>query len=122
MYFAGKVTWKLVTHIPNYIPGKNVCQFACACNLDVALTTPELYDMTSDPGETSPIDSNSEIYKEIAPLILNAIKEHKNTIEPVETEFTWRKLLPNLRWQPCCNGTFPFNCDCVDEKYSSLVK
>jgi hypothetical protein len=75
--------------------------------------------MTSDPGETSPINSNSQTYKKIAPLILTAIKEHKASIEPVETQFTWGKLRPNLRWQPCCNGTFPFNCHCIDEKYST---
>ncbi|XP_060596832.1 arylsulfatase H-like [Ruditapes philippinarum] len=115
----GQITWKLVTHEPNYIPGKNVCVFVCTCNLDVALTTPKLYDMTSDPGETSPINSNSQTYKKISPLILTAIKEHKASIEPVETQFTWGKLRPNLRWQPCCNGTFPFNCHCIDEKYST---
>ncbi|XP_045187272.2 arylsulfatase H-like [Mercenaria mercenaria] len=115
----GKITWKLVTHEPNYIPGKNVCLFACSCNLDVTLATPKLYDMTSDPGETSPIDSSSKTYKEVSTLILKAMNNHKNTIDPVETQFTWRKVLPKLTWQPCCNGTFPFNCHCTDTKYSA---
>lgn len=106
-----------MTHEPNYIPGTNVCKFACNCNLAVALTTPKLYDMTSDPGETTPIESSSEIYNEISGVILKAIKDHENSIEPVETQFIWRKLLPHLRWQPCCNGTFPFNCNCIDPKY-----
>lgn len=73
--------------------------------------------MTSDPGETSPIDSSSEVYKEMSRVILKAIESHKLSIGDVETQFSWRKLAPKLRWQPCCNGTFPFNCLCIDPKY-----
>ncbi|XP_053394808.1 steryl-sulfatase-like isoform X2 [Mercenaria mercenaria] len=112
----GIKTWKLVTREPDYIPGTTVCQFTCNCNTDV-LATPKLYDITVDPGETTPIDSHSKNYKEITPIILKAMGIHKNSIEPAETEFTLRKLAPNLTWQPCCNGTFPFNCYCTDPKY-----
>ncbi|XP_045158853.2 arylsulfatase H-like [Mercenaria mercenaria] len=112
----GIKTWKLVTREPDYIPGTTVCQFGCSCNTDV-LATPKLYDITVDQGETTPIDSHSENYKEITPIILKAIGIHKNSIEPAETGFTLRKLAPNLSWQPCCNGTFAFNCYCTDPKY-----
>lgn len=113
----GPTTWKLVTHTPAYIPGRNVCRFVCSCNSAVPLSTPELYDMTSDPGETTPIDSNSQQYKDITTIILEGIKNHIKSIVPLESQFTWLKLGPMLRWQPCCNGTFPFNCHCVDLKY-----
>ncbi|XP_045187267.2 steryl-sulfatase-like isoform X2 [Mercenaria mercenaria] len=113
----GSKTWKLVTHEPDLIPGSKVCTFVCSCNFDVALTTPKLYDMTSDLGESNPIDANSNTYKEISSIILQAIDNHKNSVEPVETQFTWKKLAPKLTWQPCCNGRFPFKCLCTDPKY-----
>lgn len=113
----GLKTWKLVTHEPNLVPGTNLCKFVCSCNYDVALATPKLYDMTSDPGETTPIDNDSKTYKEISQIILKAIENHKISIGNVETQFSWRKLAPKLTWQPCCNGTFPFNCQCTDPKY-----
>jgi hypothetical protein len=74
--------------------------------------------MTSDPGETTPIDSKSKLYTDITPIIQNAIFNHKHSIKPVESQFTWAKLAPKLPWQPCCNGHFPFNCECIDPKYS----
>ncbi|XP_060596826.1 steryl-sulfatase-like isoform X2 [Ruditapes philippinarum] len=115
---GGSKTWKLVTHEPNLIPGSKLCQFVCSCNFNIHLATPKLYDMTSDPGETTPIDSNSKLYRDITPIIQNAIYNHKNSIKPVESQFTWAKLAPKLTWQPCCNGHFPFNCECIDPKYS----
>lgn len=113
----GLTTWKLITHHPNYIPGTNLCRFVCSCNNAVRLATPELYDVTSDPGETTPIDNNSKQYKDISAIILKAIENHTNSTEPVESQFTWNKLRPRLNWQPCCSGIFPFNCHCIDQKY-----
>lgn len=73
--------------------------------------------MTSDPAEAKPIDTTSKEYKEITPIILAEIEKHKNSIETVKTQFSVGRLAPQLTWQPCCNGTFPFNCYCTDPKY-----
>ncbi|KAL4235555.1 hypothetical protein ACF0H5_003951 [Mactra antiquata] len=114
---TGTNTWKLVTYSPNLIPGRDICQFVCSCNHAFVLDTPLLYDITSDPGETNPIDSNSKQYKDIVPVILEAMKQHKNSIEPTTSQFSFRKVAPRFDWQPCCNGTFPFNCYCTDPKF-----
>ncbi|WAR19592.1 STS-like protein [Mya arenaria] len=115
---SGSRTWKYVTHEPQLLPGKSTCRFICSCTNAVTLTTPKLYDVTSDPGETSPIDAQSETYTDISELIQKAVIDHKSSLDPVESQFSWFKLLPQIRWQPCCNGSFPFNCDCQDPKFS----
>ena len=113
---TGSTTWKLVTHVPWFEPGQLLCPFICSCNTAIKLEIPQLYDMTSDPGETSPIDWISEGKQELVTLMLKAISEHSATVGHVESQFTWRKLMWRHDLQPCCNGTFPF-CHCIDEKY-----
>lgn len=116
-YFTGKTTWKYVTHEPPLLPERKTCQFVCSCNHAVTLVTPNIYDVTSDPGETTPLDPSSESYKTLSKIFIQAINLHKTSLAPVETQFSWSKILPNLRWQPCCNGVFPFNCKCTDYKF-----
>ena len=103
--------------MPKLEPGKLLCPFICSCNTAIKLEKPELYDMTSDPGETSPIDWKlSEEKRELVTLMLNAISDHSATVGHVESQFTWWKIAWRPDLQPCCNGTFPF-CHCKDMKY-----
>ena len=78
---------------------------------------PRLYDVSNDPGETTYLDHNSQLYKDVSDSVLNAIVSHKDSIETVESQFTWSKTRPRLSWQPCCNGIFPFQCMCSDPKF-----
>jgi len=119
LFFSGKTTWKYVTHEPPLLPGKVTCQFICSCVHAVTLETPTIYDMTSDPGETTPINLSLERYRTLSNTFNKAIQQHVNSLETVDSQFSWSKLLPHFNWQPCCNGTFPFNCNCEDSKFSS---
>lgn len=114
---TGSKTWKLVLYEPALWPGTNLCKLVCSCNNAIALNPPKLYDITSDPGETTPIQSDLQIYKDVSEIVNIAILNHRKSLTPVESQFTWGKLAPKLSWQPCCNGVFPFNCLCVDKKY-----
>jgi len=87
----------------------------------VVLATPKIYDVTSDPGETTSIETKSKAYGEVLTAVQKAIEHHIHSLEPVENQFTWQKVMPNIHWQPCCNGTFPFNCNCVDPKYANSL-
>ena len=97
MYLTGKTTWKLVTHEPPLIPGTKDCGFICSCNNAIELTTPLLYDMSSDPGEIHPINVKSDVYNTLSDVILTAINTHKQSIKPIESQFLIRKLLPRFR-------------------------
>ena len=72
--------------------------------------------MTSDPGETSPFSSSSKEFKQLVPIMLDAIKAHEKSIGNIDSQFSWHKIMWRPDLQPCCNGTFPF-CYCFDEKY-----
>lgn len=115
---TGTTTWKFVTHAPPLLVGTDRCNFVCSCNDAVELSPPLLYDMTSDPGEVSPLNVKSDIYTSVSEIVYKAIDKHKASIVPVPSQFIWQKLALHLAWQPCCNGTFPFNCKCVDAKYT----
>lgn len=101
---------------PDYLPGQDTCEYIFSCQSAITLEPPVLYELTSDPGERHPIQTSMlKEYEEIANKINVALQHHKDSIVPVEKQFS----LHNLWWQPhlqiCCN--FP-NCDCTDSKYS----
>ena len=108
-----------MTHEPRHAFNNTLCTFVCQCNNALKLRPPKLYEMTSDPGETTPVNSSSSEYGEVVAHIQNAINAHKLSLQPVESQFTLPKLMWRPFLQPCCNGTFP-NCQCVDEKFSKL--
>lgn len=105
-----------MTHVPRLEPGKLLCPYICSCNHAIRLETPHLYDITLDPGETSPIDWLSEGKQELVNLMLDAISQQSVSVAKVDSQFTWHKLMWRPDLQPCCNGTFPF-CHCQDDKY-----
>lgn len=120
-HLSGSHTWKFVTHVPPVIPGRKLCQFICSCTNADTLETPEVYNLSLDPGEKTALESHSEAYQTVKKAVEKGVYKHKISLDPVETQFSWFKILPNLHWQPCCNGTFPFNCNCVDEKFEVSV-
>ena len=115
-FIAGERTWKLVTHVPRLEPGRLLCHYVCSCNHAIQLSSPELFDMTSDPGETSPFSTSSKEFKQLVPIMLDAIQAHEKSIGNIDSQFSWHKIMWRPDLQPCCNGTFPF-CYCFDEKY-----
>ena len=119
LVFTGTKIWKLVSHETRYLFNDNKCQFVCQCNNAIKLQHPKLYEMTSDPGETTPIDTSSSDYSHVTSVIQTAIDKHKSSIAPVASQFTYAKLIWRPFLQPCCNGTFPF-CQCTDTKFRKM--
>ncbi|KAL3865285.1 hypothetical protein ACJMK2_006898 [Sinanodonta woodiana] len=111
---TGSKTYKLVYRMPDYLPGTNRCDFFCGCHSARVLEKPLLLDMTSDPGEKSPLPSSYPGYSDIIEAITGAVANHKSSIVPVESQFTARNLIWRPHWQDCCN--FP-TCSCTDPKY-----
>ncbi|XP_052805175.1 steryl-sulfatase-like [Mya arenaria] len=116
---TGGRVWKQVSHVPNYFPGTDVCRFGCRCDDLILQDPPLIYDVISDPSESHPIDSLSKEYADISKKVEAAVKIHKASLEPVESMFSYTNVLWRYPYQECCNGTFPFNCQCSDSKYPS---
>ncbi|KAK3593051.1 hypothetical protein CHS0354_007836 [Potamilus streckersoni] len=112
---TGFKTYKLVFKMPEYLPGTNQCQFVCGCHSARVLEKPLLFDVTSDPGEKSPLPSSYPGYSDILEAIKEAVAKHKSSIVPVESQFTARNLIWRPLWQDCCN--YP-KCSCSDPKYA----
>ena len=70
---------------------------------------PLLYDITTDPAESSPIDADRPEYKEVMNDIYPALETHKEGIKPVPDQL--ENNFPHPRLQMCCN--FPF-CTCKE--------
>ncbi|XP_069116833.1 steryl-sulfatase-like [Argopecten irradians] len=115
---SGSTVWKLAYEEPDYLPGTQRCLFACNCEDAIKFEQPILYDITSDPGESKPIDiSSDKKYKDLAELMIKATEEHKASIVPVDCRLTFFKILWRPHMQPCCN--FPY-CSCSDHKYKHI--
>ncbi|KAK6182086.1 hypothetical protein SNE40_009850 [Patella caerulea] len=110
---TGSSIWKLVLKSPNYLPGKQMCQFACSCQEAIVNDPPLLHDMTSDPSESRPVDGTR--HPEVVSLMLKALEDHKDSIIPVINQLDMPRLLWKPWLQPCC-GSFP-SCSCSDEKF-----
>lgn len=117
---TGSKTWKLAFKEPDYLPNATRCHFACSCRHARVLDPPKLYDLTSDPEENHPIRSDLDLEtKLITDKIYSALVDHIRSIQPVESQFSLKRILW-LPWlQNCCN--FP-SCSCIDEKYGDPEK
>ncbi|KAH3836225.1 hypothetical protein DPMN_109595 [Dreissena polymorpha] len=111
---TGKHVWKWVTHLPRYKPGSHACRFGCTCGDAVELPMPHLYDVTTDPAESAPVPPDKPIYEHIRRLVSAAVNEHRDSLAPVESQFSARNVLWRYSLQDCCQGVFPFNCSCLD--------
>ena len=104
-------------HEPRYLPGTSRCKFGCRCSDLISNDPPHVYDVTSDPTESNPIDPSSDTYKQLKDIFEKAIKEHRDSLHPVESQFSFRNVLWRPTLQDCCNGLFPFWCQCSDSKF-----
>ncbi|KAJ8314148.1 hypothetical protein KUTeg_008709 [Tegillarca granosa] len=113
---TGKKVWKLVFYEPDYLPGKQECTFICSCSKAHQLNPPELFELTSNPGETKPLNiSSNKDYEIIVESMLKAKQEHEKSAVPAESQVTFYKVMWWPHLQPCCN--FPY-CSCKDTKFT----
>ncbi|KAM8977112.1 LOW QUALITY PROTEIN: arylsulfatase H-like [Pelodytes ibericus] len=111
--------WKAHYITPVFYPkGAVGCYNAFMCTCEGGHVThhehPLLYELSTDPSESNPLQSQSELkYEAVIHKIELAIAEHIKTITNVPQQLS----LANIMWKPwlqlCC-GTFPF-CWCDKE-------
>ncbi|KAK7504182.1 hypothetical protein BaRGS_00004486 [Batillaria attramentaria] len=104
----GDKVWKLALREPNPANKGPVLRCDGAFHLD----PPHLYDITLDPGETSPVDLQQ--HADIQRKMLLELRVHLKSVVPVPSQFTLRSLIWQPWKQPCC--TFP-KCSCQDKKF-----
>ncbi|GAB6026408.1 hypothetical protein CHUAL_012609 [Chamberlinius hualienensis] len=112
--------WKAVFATPNWLPNTTTCHFLCSCkDEDVTFHDPPLmYNVAEDPSESHPIYFTDPQYQEAIKIINEQIKNHHQSLTPVENQLTWPKSLWHPWLQPCCS--FPL-CHCTEEKYKNLI-
>ncbi len=115
--FAGTAVWKVRYATPNWLPGRDDCgSLLCRCDGKDTIwhEHPLVFDMTSDPKESYPLDKDDAMYNYVIDITNKAKEKHLKSMEtaptpPSDAEHLWQ---PHL--QPCCN--FPI-CSCTDPKY-----
>ncbi|CAG2106577.1 unnamed protein product [Medioppia subpectinata] len=108
--------WKLYFSKPKYKPGQYKCQFMCMCfgAHVVHYNPPLLYNIASDPGENISIDINSDIkYQRIVDKISEEVKNHKQSVASVPSQFDFENTIWRPWLQPCCQ--FP-TCSCSENQ------
>lgn len=110
----------MVLYEPNYLPGKDYCEYVCMCNDALPLDPPHLYDMTSDPGERHPLlDKDLKEYPALVKIMREALAKHSASILPVPNVFSFENLMWKPWKQPFCN--FP-RFQCEDNKFKDMFK
>ena len=88
---------------------------ASVCDGALHLDPPKLYDLTSDPAATLPLDLGQ--HPAVVSAMLEALEEHRGSLTEVPSQFTWSRLSWQPWKQPCCN--FP-SCACEDDKFKGM--
>ena len=109
------VVWKVHFMTPKWTKGTEACIGQGVCNCHGRHVTvyepPLLFDITSDPSESSPIGTDRPEYQEVIKHIYPALKKHKTSIESVPNQLERHKNFFNPWLQMCCN--FPL-CSCKE--------
>ncbi|PVD27835.1 hypothetical protein C0Q70_13010 [Pomacea canaliculata] len=109
---TGNKVWKLSFKEPN---DYNTDKLGAACSDVLHLDPPRLYDITSDPAETSPLDSKS--YPEVVKTMLSALADHKKSLVAVPNQFSFSRLL----WIPWKQAYCKFPaCSCQDKQFLGM--
>ncbi|XP_022085900.1 steryl-sulfatase-like isoform X2 [Acanthaster planci] len=122
-------TYKLHYRTTRLVPGTHgivgcfdtfLCQ--CAGNSVVYHDPPLVYDLTKDPSETSPLDSNDPKVRGIIGKVAKAVSHHQGGLPSRSGPWSaWLNMFPRPWGVPWC-GSFP-HYTCVDpylEKFQSV--
>ncbi|XP_072283591.1 arylsulfatase L-like [Pyxicephalus adspersus] len=114
---SSNATWKVHYFSPKFSEGENACYGTklCPCSGEKVVYhfPPLLFNLSNDPFESSPLSSDSVIYREVIHKIQQAVEHHNSTLCPVPQQLHGLKNTWDPRLQPCC-GTFPL-CWCMKE-------
>ncbi|XP_071507376.1 steryl-sulfatase-like [Diadema antillarum] len=114
----GKAVYKLHYATVNFVPGPDGtlgCFDAYPCRCEGPTTIhhdpPLIYELTSDPSESSPLDPSTPEMRAIIAKAEEAVRDHQASIGPTSYQFSFMKLMPRVSDQPCC-GRF---CQCTED-------
>nr|XP_054758185.1 steryl-sulfatase-like [Lytechinus pictus] len=116
----GNRIYKIVYTTANLVEGPHGTMgcfdsYPCRCEGPTTVNhdPPLVYELRSDPSETTPLDPTTPNIQEIITKAGAAVAEHQASIAPTPYQFAFTRLLPRFGDQPCC-GTFPF-CSCTED-------
>lgn len=109
----GKEIYKAHFFTPKFTPGTEGCfgESLCSCygSSVIAHEPPLLFDLTHDPGESFPLEPDSNQYKQVMDVINKAVEEHNKSVVEVPAELD--SYLPSPRRQVCCHPPW---CSCKE--------
>ena len=81
---------------PKWRPGSQECGYLCDCNGRAVNwhDPPLMYNIAKDPSETTLLDVTDPKYNVIFRKIQQLLEEHKNSVEPVDNQFSLEALAP----------------------------
>ncbi|XP_035225923.1 steryl-sulfatase-like [Stegodyphus dumicola] len=114
----GQNVWKVHWITPKFIPGTDRCLYVCHCfgKFVVHHDPPLLFDLSTDPSESNPIDAiTNDYYLKIISKVNEAKFQHFSSLEYPEDQFSFLNSVWKPWLQPCCN--FPY-CKCTDLNFT----
>lgn len=109
--------WKAFYFTPNFYPENETACFhtqICFCGPNAVTyhDPPLLFDLTTDPSETTPLTPDTEpAYSSILATINEAAEAHRRSVIPGESQLKQDRMLWRPWMQPCCS-TFSQLCRC----------
>ncbi|KAJ0009546.1 hypothetical protein NQD34_001248, partial [Periophthalmus magnuspinnatus] len=113
--------FKMFHFTPNFYPVNSTGCYhthVCFCSPNHITThnPPLLYDLTLEPSESTPLSPGSEQdYHDIIRTMDAAVREHRDSLQPRESEMSVGKVLPKPWLQPCCSSVSQL-CQCHKER------
>ncbi|XP_066106281.1 steryl-sulfatase isoform X1 [Saccopteryx bilineata] len=114
--------WKAFFFTPNFSPeGANGCfpTHVCFCHSHFVTRhdPPLLFDLSRDPGETTPLTPSTEPrFWEVLEAVQQAVAQHRQTVQDVPNQLS----LGNILWKPwmqmCCSSSSRLSCQCPPQK------
>uniref|UniRef100_S4RPN3 Steroid sulfatase n=1 Tax=Petromyzon marinus TaxID=7757 RepID=S4RPN3_PETMA len=113
-----QLIWKVHFFSPIFFPaGSNGCYntVICHCHGSFVQThdPPLVFEMQSDPSESSPLAVTSAAVQEVLAVVQRAVSSHQQSLTPVPSQFSLNNLLWKPWLQPCC-GFLP-SCGCDND-------
>ncbi|XP_078452012.1 steryl-sulfatase-like [Lampetra fluviatilis] len=113
-----QLIWKVHFFSPVFSPaGSNGCYntVICHCQGNFVQThdPPLVFEMQSDPSESSPLAVTSAAVQAVLAVVQRAVSSHQQSLTPVPSQFSLNNLLWKPWLQPCC-GFLP-SCGCDND-------
>uniref|UniRef100_A0A3Q4HCD5 Steroid sulfatase (microsomal), isozyme S n=1 Tax=Neolamprologus brichardi TaxID=32507 RepID=A0A3Q4HCD5_NEOBR len=111
--------WKAFYFTPNFYPeDKTACFHTLTCFCTPEYVTfhdpPLLFDLSKDPSESTPLTPDTEpAFHFVLATMQEAVKMHRRSLKPVESQLSPANLMWKPWLQPCCS-TVTQLCQCLE--------